>query len=792
MRYISTFYSVIKNTQYNLEIVTNGAAGGTPVDISLGPDPFTTSMDTGSNTIYSPIKSQSATVQIAADTSTNSYYFDMYASTPKQNSVKLMDASNNIVWTGYMSPNVFDADYNFVNEVWDIEAVDGLSVLKNYDYVPADSSNGVPVKGFIPFNILIHNCLFKCGCYTKFYMSKALQIVDSSNNIQTSLRTIENLVISEQNFFNEDDEPMKYFDVLSECCKFLGVTCVAYGDAVYFMDYDAIKAGTPKYDIYTIGNAMKITTASYTPTSANRNKTVSSAHTIDASTYSSTGTRLSLESVYSKVTVKDSLYKVGSIIPSLYEDEDLRNVHYISENNQQWGYGDTKSCFHEGDSKKKTDDDTYFQWKWRYYTNKNYIHNYYDNSTGNLTYEWDKDKSSAYIPFQFPSTSGGALGAAVTKYIIGSGNTYNAACNGVDFDSWDNYLMITCNYSTASEVGPILQTLPTFSKPFFMSGKTKIIAKGDMILTDRMTFPAITSPHNDSCIGYWPHTGTYVSEYNGTRWRGGTLMITQNLVALKAKVDIGSVTKTEDIPFYPVDEGTKQLNENKKKHEIFYTNFGVQDNVTYEDRIKDKGYKIDMNINSKTVIPAKPIVSIYGLDNLRLIFNGMGWPSPLACVFIKDFDIVAVDPYEGPDDEVNSTDTEYTVEINDEYTTELSPIQFKFCTADGKSLNYSSVAWKDGNSNYQFVDKLNHTALQSKWVAAGSEDNYIRSEQIMCFKLVQQYESPCKKLTINMFDDLIKPYSLVTEPLLGADFIVDTFSRDFAADTITCNLIEKV
>ena len=160
MLYKGSFKSIHKDILYNVEIITNGSSDSS-TELILGPSPFTTTMDGGSSTIYNPVKYQSATVQIVA----KNYYFDMYASTPKENSVELKDASNNVLFTGYISPNVFDADYNFETETWDVECVDGLSVLKNYDYMPMDGS----VKGFVSFSKLIHNCLSKCGCYDNWF-----------------------------------------------------------------------------------------------------------------------------------------------------------------------------------------------------------------------------------------------------------------------------------------------------------------------------------------------------------------------------------------------------------------------------------------------------------------------------------------------------------------------------------------------------------------------------------------------------------------------------------------------
>jgi len=43
-------------------------------------------------------------------------------------------------------------------------------------------------------------------------------------------------------------------EVLEEICRYLGLTAIADKDSVYFVDYDAIKAGINTYWRYTVDN----------------------------------------------------------------------------------------------------------------------------------------------------------------------------------------------------------------------------------------------------------------------------------------------------------------------------------------------------------------------------------------------------------------------------------------------------------------------------------------------------------------------------------------------------------
>ena len=800
MKYSGNFKPVLKDPlrssniekDYTVEIITNGISSGGTVQLTFGPDAFVTTMDADSNTIYVPVKYQSATIQIVS----NDYYFDMYAKKPKQNTVTLKDTSTGkVLWAGYTSCNVYDADYNFVTESWGVECVDRLSVLKNYDYV---LNNGTS-KEFVSFADIINNCLTLAGFKSsglatsrdKWYISKATHLPNKNY-------LVDSIYISEQNFFDEDDEPMKMSEVLEEICKFMGVTAVQYGADVYFLDYDAIKAGINDFNWYYINNSTR-----YIVTFDSSNGI---SHIIVPESYSSTGTRLSLDNVYSKVTVRDNLYPVKSIIPSLFEDEDLENTSR-TENDPKWNYEFNTSCVFGGKEswlqswEKRAEDDVYFRIKSRFYENRKYTHHYFKDSI-DTSLNWHSTPTDEKIVNGLVAEQ--ITGVSFARYSVGTGNTPGEAYVGMDYESFDNYLMIPSNNSVITGRCR-LEAKTEFLKPFFMSGKTKLVVKGEMILTDRGTFPNSPQADNNSNIGYWPHTGTFHSLFDGNWFRGITISGKQkDLLNLEIGLSFGPsnesgtlAEKRFSVPFYPYSHGDDVITENNKKHEIFYIGHQVQDNTTPEDKIKENGYLLRMDASVDSVFPAKPMIKIYGMDQMATAFYYPPFMlgSTLACLFIKDFDIVAVDPCEGGDDTVNATDTEYTYTIDDEYSQELAPIEFKVCTSDGKSLNYSSVAWKDALGNYKFVDTLVNDALSAKLTAAG-ENTAQRSENLMCFKLVNQYQEPCKKLSINLFEDRIKPWTLVTDgdrnnPLENASFIVNTISHNYSMDTVTCELVEK-
>lgn len=463
MKFSGQFRSILENKLYTAEIITRNDSSQTR-EITLGPDPFITEMDSNSDTIYTPVKYSKATVQIVAD----EYYTEMYSSTAAQNKVTLYDASSNVVWAGYTEPNIFSAPFNFPTETYDIEAYDGLSTLKYYDYEVVDTSTG---KDFVTFWQIVDKILAKAGCYNGFRFSLNTKIPGNSSCL------LADCIISEQNFFDEDDKPMKMNEVLEEICKFCGVTAVAVGTFVYFLDYDALKHDVNSYQTYQIGSFY------------NSEITVNSYHTVSAQSYKATGSNLSMDNTYNKVTVKDSLYTVESILPPMFNNEDLTNV---ITNNFLHTYGFTTGANLCHDGKK------YFDVTYRSYTNNNYTNTYWNNNGTRYS----------GTPVINALTAGDYLCAGFFKFNVKTGDSESAAKAGKKYNSWTNYLMLTVNgirnYTDGSDY-EVLSSNDNFSKPFFMSSNAKYLVKGSMILQDNRGYLKNQS-NGTAHYGYFPTT----------------------------------------------------------------------------------------------------------------------------------------------------------------------------------------------------------------------------------------------------------------------------------------------
>lgn len=293
----------IQNKLYKV-VITTSTGGNQSRTVTLGGSPFVTEMDGDSKTLYSPAKYQSATVSII----TPDYNFDIYSAKAQGTKVELLDEYNGVIWAGYVTPNLYDMGFVEEREEIEIECIDALSTLQYIKY-QAES------KDMITFLDIIRKLLKSCQVYSHFYFTNNIQLTKGGTGT-----ILDKLYIAENNFFDkkqdketDEDVAMTMQEVLEEICQYLGVTAVADGDAVFFVDYDAIKAGNNNYYEYEVNS-----------TAAPTLHTISFSKTIKASDYSDTDATLSLDNVYNKVTVTDDLYTFDSLIPDLFSN--LENI----------------------------------------------------------------------------------------------------------------------------------------------------------------------------------------------------------------------------------------------------------------------------------------------------------------------------------------------------------------------------------------------------------------------------------------------------------------------------------
>ena len=811
MKYFSQFKDV-NDQLYTVNIITNGD-GSTAKEFTLGGSPFTTEMDNSDKIIYKPCKYQSATIEMVSQ----DYNFDIYSSTAQGTIVQLLKGSE-IVWAGFITPNLYDQGFNEFRETIALEAIDGLSTLQYYKYTPVGKT-----KNIVSFIDIINHLINQCHCYNYFYISDNIQKDNTTNHSITEF-----LYISEQNFFdekkdNETDNDVAWTmqEVLEEICQYLGYTCIAEGDSVYFLDYDAIREGINTYYKYNVNNISNPTLVTKEFHKMIRDKD-----------HSENGASLSLDMTYNKVKIKDELYDFNLAIPDPFDDVD--NITSYNENYENvWekGKGFMQYLYHynpntkfiefwgRADSPEKSPHqrDAYVvvQYKknpkfkcYKYNDKLGDVTSFYESSLNykdTLTFSgaalasmWvnhlNLDKN---LEIQAKLSLESPLLVTTTWNDVWKGNKYTSLKCIADAlslikPSFEDYIILC---SQADEVGgdTIINNENYLKYPYF---ETTEYTDTNNLYGSPNTYLLLSGSYYFSCTYINRRCRFPLNNMNIDPERGNSEIYD---VFIPAKLQIGNLywngsewTDTETTFKITVDVGNNKY--------IYLRDYidkwlDFKNNVPWGSNISHKGILIPL---PDGLIKEQPKLTIYKPYNFRVHTSYTYKPYFAA---IKDLKLEVVVDVADAD-----SDTEYTNVINTNYASELDKIEFKINTYTDKKPTYSAVAYKKGD-DYVYLDTVYNKALGEHQVgterADGTNSQYgeLNPEEQLIWKISHQYEEPSIKLDFNLRND-IKVYGLYSNTTLrnktlkdgtlrSRYYIVDKIDTDYKQAQSAVTLIEK-
>ena len=719
MRYTGQFSNIENNTYY-VYITTNND-NSTNTEIKLGSDPLTTSYEGSDDYIYKPVKYSSTTVKILSE----DYLYDLYSSKAQQNKVEVVNYMGNMVWIGYTTPNLYSQGYENPIEELEIECIDALSTLQYYDYTPIKSN-----KGIVTFVELINHLLSKCNAYSRFYISNA-----TYNPNYSTEYFWEKLKISEMNFFDEDDEPMKCDEVLEELCQFMNLTCYAYGGEVFFIDYDAIKNGINTYYRYDIGTTTVPTIV-----------TLEQTHTITSNDYVENGGQLSLDNVFNKAIVKSSLYSFDDAIPNIFDENDIEN------------YGENQIYTENLSIEDATIGKGKHKVFMRYYTNPKYKSYYYTTGLTEVT-------APTTINYAYTQNY---VGATICKGFFKEVDSFDENINSLSFTDYlllhshntnDTTVYTRKQYDMLEQDGrtgiyidineekgiPLFESIVDFDLAFIGGNDVYFVIEGSYIQMDRegkMFIPENYNNKNDTLIeeNLWLKAKL---EFNGKFWNGTQWTTTETCFKL-------------------------EFSSNDNDHHI-NTDFPIKNNITWDMGLEGEGYAI--KVPSFGISTTRPILTLYSSHKNNADYR-------CDAVWLKNFGISLMVADKNLDSE-NETDTEYSNLINEDFVNEMDDVDFKICTWDNKAPNYSAVGQING-ANLLFLDTTYNKATKQT----------LRQEEHFIYRLVNQYSTPSTILELSLKNDY-KMYSTLTDSYLNKTFIIDSVTIDWFWEKAELKLIEK-
>lgn len=317
-----------------VQILEDGGTGS-PVELTGGTPPFIVDVN-DEDFLYTPTRFSGATLKLVG----SDYLQKLFSTQYQKFKVNLVKAGS-VIWTGFITPELYSQDYDNSLFELEIECISALSTLEYIDFKQEGAT--VSLLG------IIKKCITESkGDFRAVYIP----------NVYTS--SLDGITVSTANFIDEDGKAMTLKECLEEVCKFLNWTVTEYDGCIYFIDMDYIKAGKTSYT-----NILTSTT------------TTTLSSTINLRDIPSKGNSnlLSILGGYNKAIVIDSDYEVDSDI--LYPELEL---------NLSGG---------ELFKFEKTKDDTIY--KKEYYNSNLELFNYVLSNNSYTTYDkpFNTDKQSA-------------------------------------------------------------------------------------------------------------------------------------------------------------------------------------------------------------------------------------------------------------------------------------------------------------------------------------------------------------------------------------------------------------
>lgn len=236
MKYSGKF-ATTKDQIIEVNIVTNNDSSE-ETELMFADDSPVMITQSSSDGVFSAIKSRACTITIL----TKEIYLDIYSASSQGTTIEVTNlTTSEKLFFGYVTPCEYNQELQYLNEL-EIEAVDALSSLQDINFSYQNASN----PSIVSFLTLVTRAFNVAGYSGKLY----LQYKGNKSKLasENGWLPMENEYITEEAFV--DDEPMKWYDVLTEILNFYGLSAIPKGDDVYLVDYNVISNEISDYNLY--------------------------------------------------------------------------------------------------------------------------------------------------------------------------------------------------------------------------------------------------------------------------------------------------------------------------------------------------------------------------------------------------------------------------------------------------------------------------------------------------------------------------------------------------------------
>lgn len=705
-------------TKYKLDIIADtGSNEYTEIELAAN-EPVKLTYDT-SETPFEPVRTSRLSVNVVVD----SYLEDILPSAPQEVKVLLYNITfNKTEWVGWMTPMVLSAGYRDEFETFELQANDCLLNLQYFPYQPLDGND----VEFVSFRDILGHICDTSGLLSGFRWALTKSV--KGDNLYP-----EQLYVNEKNFYFSDvDETLKLDEVLSEICRYIGVTAVQMGDMLLLIDYQSLgKSSTHRMTNYLKSNLYGRGSTNY------HGGTVTLSQDYVAGPQPS----ITIEPIKNKIEVHDNFYSADYFIPDPFDDDMLTNricadtFYYTTEvsytlppvpqypDGTRWIFGQKMSndCIEDKKEPSNNADDSSYRYFYRVYD-----HEMYESVYGGVP---------GPIPVWYAATGATIVDFAAVKNDFVNEYGQMIVANKRDFT---RYLMIkqanagTFPFDFEVKYGVLLpKNAPPQQTPVFrlksgyradviLGSGSYIVIGGSAMFTRYEDRPYINP--------IWTSDGNKI-KWNSTKNRIASAGNLAFNLGIGGKWWNGESWQSTKVGFWV------PLTLSQDEYPFWMIDAQILNNVRWDANINADGYKIPLSgVDTSQEITFEVLLpSLQWYYDNQASYNGYCW--------IKGLSIKAYK--EGQDAETVDEEKDYVTTniINSGSVQEMQTIELKITTSN----DTSHPAWSDCVYQTGSTKELLSTVLETA-ISASAQTPEMNIVQ----KHVDQYSSMTKKISMDV------------------------------------------
>ena len=309
----------------------------------------------------------------------------VFATDARQNKI-VVKRGDKTLFSGYITMNVYEQPYNTMADQFEIECIDKLATLNQYNYrgtTPETYLNKAANATTVSFLDVLKDSLDGLDGDVWYDSTKS---IDGS----TYADTLEKIGVGEQIFFGEDfDEMLDKEEALRQVLQYMNLHIVQEGEDFYLYDWMSMKRkAEPEWVEIRNDN----TDASVSPRRRPEEEPSDSSFVSDDTFYNavvlkgdmhmSNDTTINIGDVYSQIQVNCELEEAEDLLTDFFDDDNMYSnfsnmEKYVTEYISEGEGSDARNCFL---NMIKGESDTYdsgsmTDWYMQVMQNKNWIMN---------------------------------------------------------------------------------------------------------------------------------------------------------------------------------------------------------------------------------------------------------------------------------------------------------------------------------------------------------------------------------------------------------------------------------